>query len=90
MMRDSRVTGVGVTPDGARIVAGSVDNAVWVLGLFPAGQQLIDQAKKVASRCLTAAQRQPYHLSPVPPRWCHTTKKWSYDAACVVDKQQKL
>jgi tetratricopeptide (TPR) repeat protein len=71
---------VAVTPDGARIVTGAADNTARVWDLFPSGQALIEQAKRMAPRCLTAAQRERYHLPPTPPHWCDARQKWPSDA----------
>ena len=79
------VTSVAVTPDGARIVTGSDDKTVRIWDLFPAGQALIEQAKRVAPRCLTPAQRERYHLASTPPGWCDTIQKWPYDAVTVAE-----
>jgi hypothetical protein len=70
-----------VSPDGARIVTGSEDGTARVWEVFPSGQALIDQAKALAPRCLTAAQRKLYHLGPAPPAWCVEMDKWPYYTA---------
>ena len=64
------VTSLAVTPDGARVVTASRNGAAWIGELFPTGQSLIDQAKTIAPRCLTAAQREQFHLAPAQPHWC--------------------
>ena len=79
------VTSVAVTADGARIVTGSNDNTARVWVLFPAGQALVADAQRIAPRCLTPDERQRYHLSPAPPRWCATMKKWPYDPVTIVN-----
>jgi WD40 repeat protein len=64
---------VAISPDGTRVITHS---GVWEL--FPSGQALIDEAKALMPRCLTAEQRELYHLSPAPPSWCKSTHKWPY------------
>ena len=64
------VTSVAVTPDGARVITGSGDTTVRIWEVFPVGQSLIEEAKAIAPRCLTAAQREQFHLSPKQPHWC--------------------
>jgi tetratricopeptide (TPR) repeat protein len=79
------VNSVAVSPDEARIVTGSYDNTARVWEVFPIGQALVEQAKTLAPRCLTAEQRQRYHLAPTPPRWCANMQKWPYDAGTTVN-----
>ena len=70
------VSSVALTLDGVRIVTGSDDGAARIWELFPAGQALIEQAKSLAPRCLTAEHRQRFHLAAAPPGWCKTMQKW--------------
>jgi tricorn protease-like protein len=83
------VTSVAVSADGARIVTGSADNTARVWEVFPSGQALIDEAKALAPRCLTAAQRQLYHLVSAPPHWCETMQKWPYDALTLAEEHMR-
>lgn len=69
------VRSVAVTPDGARIVTGSDDKTARLWELFPSGQALIEEVKTRAPRCLTPAERQRYHLAPMPPGWCGAMEK---------------
>jgi hypothetical protein len=68
-----------VTPDGRHVVTGSADKTARIWELFPTGQALVDEAKRVAPRCLTMEQRRQFHLSPTPPGWCDSEQKWPYD-----------
>ena len=77
-----------MTPDGAHIVI-LFDDTVRVLELFPAGQALVANAQQVAPRCLTADQRQAYHLPPRPPRWCDSKQKWPFDIDSVVQAHRR-
>jgi len=79
---------LAVTPDGAHIVI-LFDDTVRVLELFPAGQALVANAQQVAPRCLTADQRQAYHLPPRPPRWCDSKQKWPFDIDSVVQAHRR-
>ncbi|HWE20466.1 MAG TPA: TIR domain-containing protein [Hyphomicrobiaceae bacterium] len=72
------VQSVAVSPDGALILTASWDNTARVWEVLLTGQALIDEAKAIAPRCLTAAQRQLYHLAPAPPLWCTAMQKWPY------------
>jgi tetratricopeptide (TPR) repeat protein len=71
---------VAVSPDGTRIFTGSENNTARVWDLLPFGQTLANQAKAVAPRCLTPAERQRHFLAPTPPDWCSSLSKWPYDA----------
>ena len=82
------VNSLAVTPDGAHIVI-LFDDTVRVLELFPAGQALVANAQQVAPRCLTADQRQAYHLPPRPPRWCDSKQKWPFDIDSVVQAHRR-
>jgi hypothetical protein len=79
------VTSVAVSPDGARIVTGSWDTTARVWDIFPIGQTLVEQTETLAPRCLTAEQRQSYHLAPTLPRWCASMQKWPYDTGTSVN-----
>jgi WD40 repeat protein/tetratricopeptide (TPR) repeat protein len=73
------ITGVAVTPDGRQAVTSSTANSARVWTLFPSGQEFVEEAKAVATRCLTPAQRRQHYLSLAPPRWCVADKKWPFD-----------
>ena len=66
-------------PDDGRTVTVAADRSARIgapLPLGPAGQELIDLAKRAAPRCLTAVQRQQYHLTFKQPSWCEAMQKW--------------
>jgi WD40 repeat protein len=46
---------------------------------FSTSQESVNHAKSIVPRCLTAPQRNHFHLSAEPPRWCKDLKKWPYD-----------
>jgi WD40 repeat protein/tetratricopeptide (TPR) repeat protein len=76
------------TADKLRIVTGSNDNSARLWQFLPLGQQLIDQAKAAALRCLTPAQRQRYYLPSEQPRWCGD--KYPYDLASVLTEGRRV
>jgi tetratricopeptide (TPR) repeat protein len=43
----------------------------------------VAEAQQIAPRCLTAEQRQRFHLSAARPRWCDTMQKWPYDVVTI-------
>jgi hypothetical protein len=76
------IYGLAVAPDGLGIVTGSKDKSVRVRDVpaialtSEAGQALIQDAKRLATRCLTPAQRQKYNLTcQSSPSWCAELKK---------------
>ena len=75
---EAEVRSVAVMPDGMRIVTGSWDKTARIWSYFPTTQELVDNAKAAVPRCLTKSQRNKFFLSPEPPRWCFTMKKWPY------------
>jgi WD40 repeat protein len=77
------VNAVAVTSDGRRAVSGSNDETAQVWEIFPAGHELIKQAKALAPRCLDPEERERYFLTSTPPRWCATAQRWPYDAVTV-------
>ena len=58
------------SPDGRRIVSASYDGTAIVWTIAPTTQELIDQAKALVPRCLSADLRTRFGLSPEPPAWC--------------------
>ena len=51
------------------------------MGYFANTQELVSHAKAAVPRCLTAAQRSAFFLSPEPPQWCIELEKWPYHTA---------
>jgi WD domain, G-beta repeat len=78
------VYSVAFSTDGHRIVTGLGDKTAQVSEIYQGGRQaLIEHAKAIIPRCLTAEQRQQYHLELAPPGWCKSTQKWPYDDVTV-------
>jgi WD40 repeat protein len=75
--RAEGVTAVTLSREGDRILAGgSDDTSVHLWTLLPAGQELVEETKIRAPRCLTPAERKKYFLAASPPRWCIAMNKW--------------
>jgi WD40 repeat protein len=66
------------SPDGKRIVTASADGTARLWEIFASTEELVSHAKAVAPRCLTAAQRHSFGLSPEPHPWCIELEKWPY------------
>ena len=47
---------------------------------FTSVQALVDEVKATVPSCLTAAQRETFHLALAAPGWCYTKNLWPYDA----------
>jgi WD40 repeat protein len=84
---EGSVRGVAITADGKRIVTAAADKSVRVWDsstgarhLALDAQGLVDHVKTRTPRCLTAAQRDRWHLAATP-NWCITTLKWPNDPA---------
>jgi hypothetical protein len=72
------------SPNGERIVTASEDETarVWPrprVAQFTSTQDLVDDSKQTAQRCLTREQRQRAFLEPEPPAWCIESSKWPYN-----------
>lgn len=80
---DGSVESLAVTPDGTRLVTGWQDNTARIWQVHSNRQALMDQAKRLAPRCLTAEQRERYQLNQASPVWCMSMQKWPYDGASV-------
>ena len=72
------INNVVFSSDG-RLLAGTGSSGAWFWPMLPSTQALIDAAKSIVPRCLTLQQRQTFHLSADPPRWCFQRKLWPYD-----------
>ena len=84
---------MAVTPDGGRIVTGSLDTTsrLWDMAQLrppPARYQvstsetrqaLVDYAQAAVPRCLTIEQRKIFLLRPMPPHWCIEMRKYPYN-----------
>jgi hypothetical protein len=46
--------------------------------VFPDTQALVDFAKTIVPRCLTATQRARLFLDVEPPAWCRQMAKWPH------------
>jgi WD40 repeat protein len=75
---ETSVTSATFNPDGRRVVTASNDKTSGLWEVFPTTQSLVDRAKAIVLRCLTPEQRSSFYLSPDPPGWCYTMKKWPY------------
>jgi hypothetical protein len=65
------------SPDGRRLLTKGSYARVWSLPSKP--QDIVEAARSVLVRCLTAAQRKQYFLDPEPPIWCSRSGKWPYE-----------
>jgi peptidoglycan-associated lipoprotein len=75
-----KVDGLAVSLDGRHVFTASHNRtAVPEWRIFPSKQAAVDEAKALAPRCLTTAQRELYHLASKVPKWCETGQKWPYD-----------
>src|ERR1700722_6182043 len=68
------------SPDGRRVLTGDGDWIARIWRVFPWTQELIDEAKRVAPRCLTRTERAKAFLDPKPPTWCIEMEKWPYQS----------
>ena len=71
---------VASSPDGRRVELVAADETTHASGGRFHIRELVAEAKKIAPRCLTPAQRDNYFLGPQPPAWCIEMKKWPYDS----------
>jgi WD40 repeat protein len=70
----------GFSLDGTRIVTTSGSPPAAQLWRVPVSTAtIVARAKERVPRCLTARQREVFHLTPDAPAWCRELKKWPYD-----------
>jgi WD40 repeat protein len=62
--------------DGARVLTVSMDRVARLWSVPLSTGDLITRAKARVPRCLTAGQRELFHLPATVPEWCHTLAKW--------------
>jgi WD40 repeat protein len=72
------VTSARFAPSGRLAATASKDGAVRLWHVFSSTRELLDEAKRLAPRCLTSEQRFRLFLGPTSPRWCAAMKKWPY------------
>jgi WD40 repeat protein len=65
--------------DGTRIITTSLNTGAQLWRIPASTEKIIARAKERVTRCLTARQREVFHLTPDPPAWCRELKKWPYD-----------
>jgi hypothetical protein len=75
------VNNAAFSPDGKRIVTASWDKTARLWNIFADTQELVSAAKAAIPRCLPAAQRKAFFLSPEAPDWCIEMQKWPYQTA---------
>jgi WD40 repeat protein len=78
---EGAVSSAAFSPDGKHIVTTSFDKTARLWEIFANTEELIIHAKAAVPRCLTAAQRRAFFLSPAPPPWCIELNKWPYNIA---------
>src|SRR5262249_49673562 len=75
------VRSAAFNPDGRRVVTASDDTTARIWRVFVSTPELVDEAKRVASRCLTRAERTRVFLEPEPLTWCIEAENWPYGSA---------
>jgi WD40 repeat protein len=73
------MTSAVFSPDDTLVLATSLDRKAQLWRIPISTDDLIKQAESRAPRCLSAQQREAFHLSVVAPGWCYELKKWPYD-----------
>lgn len=71
---------VAVSPDGRTIATTKrlIDSSIRLWRVFPDRETLLAAGKKLATRCLSPAERQRYFLAEDAPDWCRVSGKWPY------------
>jgi WD40 repeat protein len=79
LAHDDTVNSVAFSPDGAAILSASADHTARLWRVWPTLEDLVNAAKRRASRCLSLAQREQYFLPDAPPLWCVERRLWPYE-----------
>ena len=66
------------SPDGTRVAITGMSGIAAVWQVFSNTSELIDDSRKIISRCLTREQRKSAFLDLEPPEWCIELSKWPY------------
>ena len=73
------VGAVAFSPDGTRVLTGSLDNTARLRTVFKSSpQDLINVVRTTVPRCLTPLQREAFYLDTPPPRWCYDRNLWPF------------
>ena len=67
-----------VSPAGSIVAAAAPTGWLRFWRVFPTTQELIDDVKGLAPRCLTRDQLEKAFLDREPPAWCIEREKWPY------------
>jgi WD40 repeat protein len=67
------------SPDDTRVVSASTDHTARIWKIFTRTDELINDSKQRAPRCLTQPQRTEIYLGVAPPAWCIEMNKWPYN-----------
>jgi dipeptidyl aminopeptidase/acylaminoacyl peptidase len=76
---ETGIASAAFSPDGKRLVTGAHRGELWIWRLFVTTQELTEQAKLAATKCLTLEQRKEFFLPLEPPLWCVEMAKQPYE-----------
>jgi WD40 repeat protein len=74
------VNSAAFSPDGQRVVTASSDDTARLWDTRST-KNLVDDAKRIVPRCLTAARRAAAFLEAEPLGWCIEMAKWPYNTS---------